>query len=66
MKKSHNILFFLSLVSTKMYASNDVLDPLYQSGKIYVVVLILSIIFIGLGVFLLRLDKRISKLEKDE
>lgn len=49
-----------------MYASNDVLDPLYQSGKIYVVVLILSIIFIGLGVFLLRLDKRISKLEKDE
>jgi hypothetical protein len=33
-------------------------------GKIYVVVAVIVILFIGLGIYLYRLDQKISKLEK--
>lgn len=38
---------------------------LYQSGKIYVVVCVISIIFIGIIGYLVMLDRKISKLEKE-
>jgi CcmD family protein len=40
-------------------------DGLYQSGKIYVVVTVLSVIFIGIVIYLIMLDRKISKLEKE-
>ncbi len=43
----------------------EMADGLYQSGKIYVVVTVLSIIFIGIIVYLIVLDRKISKLEKE-
>lgn len=43
----------------------EMADALYQSGKIYVVVTALSIIFIGIIVYLIMLDKKIGKLEKE-
>lgn len=39
---------------------------MYQNGKIYVVVGVLLIIFLGISLFLWRLDKRIGRFEKDE
>lgn len=36
-----------------------------QSGKIYVVVAVLSLILVGIVLFLIRLDRKISKLEKE-
>lgn len=35
-----------------------------QSGKIYVVVAVLSVIMVGIILFLLTLDRKIGKLEK--
>lgn len=62
MKKIFSVLFlFLPLIS--LAVSEDA-SLFYQSGKIYVVVGVMSIIFIGLMVFLFRLDRRISRLEK--
>lgn len=37
-----------------------------SSGKIYVVVGIISIIFFMIVLYLVRLDKKISRLEKDK
>lgn len=38
---------------------------LYQSGKIYVVVGVMALIFIGIVGYLVMLDRKISKLEKE-
>lgn len=35
-----------------------------KNGKIYVVVAVLTVIFIGIILFLLRMERKISKLEK--
>lgn len=43
----------------------EMADGLYQSGKIYVVVVVASIIFIGITIYLIMLDRKISKLEKE-
>lgn len=42
----------------------EMADALYSDGKIYVVVTVLSVIFIGIIGYLIALDKKISKLEK--
>lgn len=44
----------------------EMAEGLYQSGKIYVVVAVLSILFIGIVVYLILLDRKISKLEKGD
>ncbi|MBE7175031.1 MAG: CcmD family protein [Mucilaginibacter polytrichastri] len=40
-------------------------DDFYSSGKIYVVIATISIIFIGLAIYLFTIDRRLKKLEKD-
>jgi len=66
--KSLLILAFTLVAATTFAQGNDVemADALYQSGKIYVVVGVLSIIFIGIVVYLILLDRKISKLEKNQ
>jgi len=68
MKKIANLLLFL-FVSLSAYsqenATVEMADDLYQSGKIFVVVTVLSIIFAGIVVYLILLDRKISKLEKE-
>ena len=39
-------------------------DALRSSGKIYVVVIVLVIILIGLFIYLINTDRKISRLEK--
>ena len=59
----------LLLLSTSAFAQGQVpvemADGLLQSGKIYVVVTVLSVIFIGIITFLIILDRKITKLEKE-
>lgn len=43
----------------------EMADTLRASGKIYVVVLVVTVILTGLIVYLIRLDKKVSKLEKE-
>ena len=44
----------------------EMADALRENGKIYVVVIIMSIIFVGIAAYLINLDRKISKLEKKE
>jgi CcmD family protein len=68
MKKITNLLLFLFVsISASSQESNTVemANDLYQSGKIYVVVTVLSIIFVGIVIYLISLDRKLSKLEKE-
>jgi CcmD family protein len=42
----------------------EMADAMRQNGKIYVVVLVMAIIFLGVVFYLINLDKKISKIEK--
>lgn len=61
------ILIFLLLLVHNAFAQGEVemADGLYASGKIYIVVGVLMIIFIGIVIYLIQTDRKISKLEKD-
>ena len=68
MKKLATLLLVLLSVTTFAQSAQppvEMADALFQSGKIYVVVTVLSIIFIGIIAYLIMLDRKISKLEKE-
>ena len=46
-------------------AQPEMADAMRASGKIYVVVLVLVIIVVGLLVYLVRLDGKVGRLEKE-
>lgn len=43
----------------------EMADTLRSNGKIYVVVTVLCIIFVGIVAYLIHLDRKIGKLEKE-
>jgi len=43
----------------------EMADALRQSGKIYVVVAVIAVVLAGLLAFLITLDRKISRLEKE-
>ena len=43
----------------------EMAEGLRSNGKIYVVVAVLAIIFIGLLLFLISIDRKVSRLEKE-
>jgi CcmD family protein len=43
----------------------DMADEMRSSGKIYVVIATITIIFIGLAIYLFSIDRRLKKIEKD-
>ena len=64
------LLLPLLLVASAAFAQAtanepEMADALRQSGKIYVVVLVLVIIVSGLLVYLVRLDGKVGRLEKE-
>jgi hypothetical protein len=66
MKLKYALVTLALLASGTTQASNDWTDTFYRSGKYMVVVAIISIIFAGIIVYLIRLDMKISKLEKKQ
>lgn len=66
------ILFLLALLfgATATFAQSaqnvEMADVLRSSGKIYVVITVIGIIFIGLAIFLFSIDRRLKKIEKDQ
>jgi len=58
--------FGIAQATTETASSQPVqmADGLRSSGKIYVVVAVLLTVLLGLFLYLFRLDKKISKLEK--
>ncbi|MFN8417480.1 MAG: hypothetical protein U0U66_14195 [Cytophagaceae bacterium] len=61
-------LLVLPLTSAMAQASDEVAmaDTFRQDGKIYVVVAVLSIILVGIFIYLMSIDAKINKLEKED
>ena len=58
------ILFPFLLFAQAQGQPPEMADVMRSNGKIYVVVTVVSIIMTGLILYLIRLDRRISKMEK--
>lgn len=58
------LLVLLSVVSNGLFAQTKE-NIFYSNGKIYVVVAVITIIFIGILVYLSIIDRRLKKTEKD-
>jgi hypothetical protein len=61
------LVFVFTLLSLNLQAQQEVemADQLRADGKIYVVVAVLSIILLGVLLYLIRIDAKISRLEKE-
>ena len=61
------ICFILSLSMISIAQNSNGVDmatELRESGKIYVVVMVLAVIFIGIAIYLFSIDNRLKKIEK--
>lgn len=63
LKPTFVLLFFLQDEGGRII---EMADQLRSNGKIYVVVAVLSIILIGILIYLISLDSKISKLEQSQ
>lgn len=67
MKKSKTNIFaaiaFLMLLGQPLLAQSQEPDFMRSLGKIYVVIAVIIAIFVGIVLFLIFLDRRITKLE---
>ena len=64
MKHSIVTIICLLMSNTVLADSVEMADLMRSNGKIYVVVAVIAIIFIGLMAYLYRIDQRVKKLEK--
>jgi CcmD family protein len=67
MKKRSKVLtvLFVLMVNPLLFAQDaEMADVMRSEGKIYVVVAIILVIFLGLIGFLVFTDRKVSKLEK--
>ncbi|MDB5011382.1 MAG: hypothetical protein JWQ06_2171 [Mucilaginibacter sp.] len=62
------LLLLLSFTSVFAQADQSVeMDNVMRSsGKIYVVIATIAIVFIGLAIYLFSIDKRLRKIEKEK
>lgn len=71
MKRIVPLFIFLSLYSRNLFAQQSVqsdvamADLMRADGKIWVVVGVIALIFAGIITYLIRLDSKISKVEKE-
>jgi CcmD family protein len=54
-----------SAIDAQEFVDTPINTFFYSNQKIFVVVFVLLVIFIGISTYLFRLDKKISQLEKD-
>jgi CcmD family protein len=61
------LLPVLLLCSQNLFAQQtvDMADQLRADGKIWVVVAVIAVTFAGIIIYLARLDRQITKIEKD-
>jgi ABC-type amino acid transport system permease subunit len=65
MKKITSITTFIFLSYFVHAQGTQMADVMKENGKIYVVIAVMLTILAGLVLYLVRLDKKISKLEKN-
>ena len=66
MKKLISILTFIFLAFFANAQDEKMADVMKENGKIYVVIAVMLTILAGLVLYLIRLDRKISKLEKNK
>ena len=60
------VMSFLLAFNNSVFAEGtEMADVMRENGKIYVVVAVLVVIFIGLFIYLILTDKKVSNLEKE-
>jgi CcmD family protein len=59
------LLSFLLLLCNYVLFAQSMADEMRSNGKIYVVVAVLVTIFIGIILYLVRLDRKLTRLEKE-
>ena len=68
--KSISLLALLLLGCMAAFAQQnqpvEMADVMRSSGKIYVVIAVIAIIFIGLAIYLFAIDRRLKKIEKEK
>ena len=65
--KHLSVLLLFLLGYTSVFAQTPEMDDvLRSSGKIYVVVVVIAVIFIGLAIYLFSMDMRLKKIEKEK
>ena len=68
MKKIYFLLSFLItqlLVQAQNATEADMADVMRSNGKIYVVIAVILTIFAGIIIYLIRLDRKLTRLEKE-
>jgi len=58
-------IFVTGLTMAQNSPEIEMADAMRASGKIYVVVAVLTIIFLGIALYLYLLDRKINKLERE-
>lgn len=58
------LIYLITLLFSQRAFAQEMADNMRAEGKIYVVVAVIAVIFTGLVIYLLLLDRKISKLEK--
>ena len=66
MKKLISILAFIFLMFFANAQDVKMADVMKENGKIYVVIAVMLTILAGLVLYLIRLDRKISKMEKNK
>lgn len=64
-----NILITIGILlaaATTSFAQTEMADTMRSNGKIYVVVVVLATIFAGIFAYLVYLDRKITRLEKEK
>jgi CcmD family protein len=59
------LLSFLLVLCNYVLFAQSMADEMRSNGKIYVVVAVLVTIFIGIVLYLVRLDRKLMRLEKE-
>jgi CcmD family protein len=61
-----SLLAMLVLPMVTFAQGVDMADTMRSEGKIFVVVGVIAIIFVGIAIYLISLDRRISKMENQK
>lgn len=61
------LVWLMAFLPLSAFAQDvEMANLLHQNGKIYVVVGVIAIIFVGIVVYLITIDRRLTRIEKEE
>jgi len=60
-----SVLLFCSTITLFAQEKVEMADGMRSNGKIYVVVAVLAVILAGLFLFLISIDRKVTRLEKE-